>query len=257
MSGRSGKTDLKLANLLGVAAIWEAGLVAGLVSCFAVMRTNDRAGRPPFPPPAAAEHAGPGLDFPSGAGDIAADGTASPDRPSAAARLPAVISGQASQPRPSAAAMHLILKGLWPVETECGRNLNRGDGGLAAGHLQQHEAHWQRGCKRLGVNWPWPGDTSDLLKCCCVVLANWQLDAPAALAAGDVELLARTFRLPADPWRADNDEYWRRVKGRLERGEARQTAAFNRGRDARVTRIAAGTAALKRPAVTAASGEKR
>ena len=143
--------------------------------------------------------------------------------------------------------MHLILKGLWPVETDCGRNLKFGDGGLAAGHLQQHEAHWQRGCKRLGVNWPWPEDTSDFVKCCYVALANWQLDAPEALAAGDIEMLARKFRLPNDPFRPDNDDYWRRVKGRLdERGEAPQTAAFNRGRDARVTRTAAGTAALRR-----------
>ena len=252
MTRRIRKSSLWLADAAGLVAIYFYGVIAGVLiglgfaSSFASLGITERAG-PPSPPPAA-QPGGAGLLSSSGPADGAADGTA---------HLPAGSGGQAAQPRPSAAAMHLILKGLWPVETECGRNLNRGDGGLAAGHLQQHEAHWQRGCKRLGVNWPWPGDTSDLLKCCCVVLANWQLDAPAALAAGDVELLARTFRLPADPWRADNDEYWRRVKGRLERGEARQTAAFNRGRDARVTRIAAGTAALKRPAVTAASGEKR
>jgi hypothetical protein len=89
-----------------------------------------------------------------------------------------------------------------------------GDGGLAEGWLQQHEANWREGCERLGVRWPWPADTHDLAKCEAVCVANWERYCPDALERGDVELLVRSHRLPCAPWRADNDAYWRRVSGR-------------------------------------------
>jgi len=88
-----------------------------------------------------------------------------------------------------------------------------GDSGRAQGWLQQHEANWREGCERLGVRWPWPADTRDLAKCEAVAVANWARYCPSALARGDVELLVRSHRLPCAPWRADNDAYWRKVRG--------------------------------------------
>ena len=109
-------------------------------------------------------------------------------------------------------AVYGLIDGLWFTETSRGRNLRRGDGGRAAGHFQQHKAHWLRGCRLLGVHWRWPSDTYDPRKAAHVVVANWCLDCPDALWAGDVESLARHFRLPNKPWRADNDRYWQRVR---------------------------------------------
>ena len=170
--------------MVGLAAIFAAGVITG--TSFTFVQTTERVVRPPSPPPAASQSAA-SLAVPSG-------GRA------AAVPVPAELR---------------VLAAIWKVETDCGRNMKRGDGGLAAGHLQQHEGHWRRGCEYLGVNWPWPQDTADLVKCRHVALANWHRDAPAALEHGDVELLARTFRLPFDPWRADNDEFWRQVRKRL------------------------------------------
>jgi len=141
----------------------------------------------------------------------------SPSPPPAASQSAAslaVPSGGRAAAAPLSAEMR-VLAAIWKVETDCGRNMKHGDGGLAAGHLQQHEGHWRRGCEYLGVDWPWPEDTADLVKCRHVALANWHRDARAALEHGDVEMLARTFRLPNDPFRKDNDEYWRKVRKEL------------------------------------------
>lgn len=104
-----------------------------------------------------------------------------------------------------------VLDGLWTVETDRGRNNAPGDGGAARGHLQQHEGHWRRGCEYLGVTWPWPQDAYDFEKAQAIAVANWRRDAWPKLQWLIAEYLARHFRLPNDPYRPDNDEYWRKV----------------------------------------------
>ena len=87
-----------------------------------------------------------------------------------------------------------------------------GDGGRARGWLQQHKGHWDRGCKVLGVNWPYPELTNDLERCERIALANWLCrDARRFLEANDVEELIRRFRLPFAPYRIDNDSYLTKV----------------------------------------------
>jgi len=85
-----------------------------------------------------------------------------------------------------------------------------GDGGAAQGWLQQHRGHWQDGCKRLGVSWPWPADTRDRAKCERVAVACWERFAAAYM--DDVDELIRRHRLPMDPYRADNAVYLAKVK---------------------------------------------
>ena len=138
-----------------------------------------------------------------------------PVRETAVAREPAPRD-RAGEPRDAPLAR--LLDAIWRVETRRGADLRRGDGGRAAGHLQQHRAHWERGCRALGVEWHWPQATADVAKCRAVAVANWRLDCPGALAAGDAEELVRHFRLPGAPWRADNDDYARRVMAVLEAG---------------------------------------
>jgi len=88
-----------------------------------------------------------------------------------------------------------------------------GDGGAARGWLQQHKAHWQEGCKAIGVSWSWPKDTSKLWKCEVVAYGYWKRHAPVALKEGNVEELVRRFRLPYAPYRKDNDLYAVKVLG--------------------------------------------
>lgn len=116
-----------------------------------------------------------------------------------------------------------VIAALWAVETERGTNLRPGDGGAAHGHLQQHEGHWKRGCEYLGartggglpVDWPWPEDAYDLEKARAIAIANWRRDAWPKIELIVAEELARRFRLPFDPYRASNDEYWGKVKTAL------------------------------------------
>lgn len=116
---------------------------------------------------------------------------------------------------------HWTLRGIWAVESNCGRNLRRGDGGKASGHLQQHRAHWERGCQYLSVRWRWPEDTYDFARARAVAIANWRLDCWSTVRQKAIWLIAeefaRRFRLPNDPYRADNDIYWQRVRTALEK----------------------------------------
>ncbi len=121
-----------------------------------------------------------------------------------------------------------ILDGIWQVETECGRNLKRGDGGKAAGHIQQHEPHWIRGCEYLGVNWPWPAGTADVDKCFHVARANWYRDHLPYVIAGDVDELIRRFRRPFDPYTKCNDGYLRRVKKAMKQPQRSQRSLRTR-----------------------------
>jgi hypothetical protein len=153
-------------------------------------------------------------------------------RPIAAENVPARAEPPSRQTRkepanqPSAMeAVRPVLEAIWEVETGQGQDLRRGDGGLAAGHLQQHAAHWRRGCQELNVRWPWPGkaavrrDSATVERAFRVALANWTLDAKPLIDEARrrglnervVAGLARAFRLPNDLHRRDNEAYARRV----------------------------------------------
>jgi len=108
-------------------------------------------------------------------------------------------------------AVHAAIDLVWATETARGKDLRVGDGGRAHGQLQQHRGHWERGCKWLGVDWPYPQDAYDRDKAFAVAIANWYRDARPYLDAGDVEELIRRFRLPFAPYRSDNDAYLARV----------------------------------------------
>ncbi len=99
---------------------------------------------------------------------------------------------------------------LWKAESGYGEKMS-GDGGYAKGHFQQHCSHWVEGCKMLGVSWVYPDDTNNLAKAAAITAANWAKYAPQALKDGNLELLARSHRLPSAPYRADNDSYVSRV----------------------------------------------
>ncbi|HUX00513.1 MAG TPA: hypothetical protein VMY35_05980 [Phycisphaerae bacterium] len=108
-----------------------------------------------------------------------------------------------------------VLDGIWSVETERGRNLRRGDGGKAAGHVQFHEAAWYRGCEYLGVDWLWPEDAYEVEKCFHVARANWYRDHMPCVVAGDVDELIRRFRRPFDPYGPGQAGYVRRVRAAM------------------------------------------
>ncbi len=100
---------------------------------------------------------------------------------------------------------------VWAVESDCGRNLARGDNGKAAGHAQFRRPRWDSVCRRMGAAWQWPQDCCDYEKARSVTIGAWRLERPEAISAGDVETLVRSHRLPADPGRKSNDEYWRKA----------------------------------------------
>ena len=87
-----------------------------------------------------------------------------------------------------------------------------GDGDRARGWLQQHKGHWERGCKELKVDWPYPESTYNLERCERIALANWMCpDARRFLETNDVEELIRRFRLPFAPNRESNGIYLDKV----------------------------------------------
>jgi hypothetical protein len=123
-------------------------------------------------------------------------------------------------------AVRPVLEAIWQVETRQGEDRRRGDGGRAAGPIQQHREHWVRGCKSLGVRWSWPGaapagghNPAGVERAFRVALANWMLDADSlveeacrtGLNARLVSGLASAYRLPGDRYRRDNSDYARRV----------------------------------------------
>lgn len=105
-------------------------------------------------------------------------------------------------PRP---AIFTTFDLLWAAESSCGVQM-AGDGGFAKGHFQQHKAHWEYGCKQLGVNWPF-SDANNLARAAAITAANWAGHAKHSLRQGDIEMLVRSHRLPCDPYRPSNNEY--------------------------------------------------
>ena len=107
-----------------------------------------------------------------------------------------------SLPRP---AIYATLDLLWAAESSCGKEM-AGDGGFAKGHFQQHKAHWEYGCKQLGVKWP-HSDANNLARAAAITAANWAGHAKQSLRQGDIEMLVRSHRLPGDPYRPSNNQY--------------------------------------------------
>jgi len=99
---------------------------------------------------------------------------------------------------------------IWTHESVGGTQMS-GDGGLAQGYQQHHQATWNDALEMLGLrddpDWQWPGATRDLWRCYVVTIAHWQRYCPEALKSADVELLVRTHRLPTLPYRKDNNKY--------------------------------------------------
>ena len=84
-----------------------------------------------------------------------------------------------------------------------------------------HQGTWNDGLEILGLrhhpDWQWPQATNETWRSYVVAIAHYQRYIPADLEAGtDIELFARTWRLPADPYRDDpaQDRYWQAVKNK-------------------------------------------
>jgi hypothetical protein len=94
-----------------------------------------------------------------------------------------------------------------------GNDLAVGDKGVSRGPFQIKRAYWREavaGTDAAGWSydkWVWNRDRAEY-----VVWLHWCKVCPKELRAGNVEMLARRHRLPNDPWRKDNDKYWRKVK---------------------------------------------
>ena len=112
----------------------------------------------------------------------------------------------------TAAPIRQLLAAIRQVES-AGNDRAIGDKGKSRGPFQIKRAYWREavaGTAAAGWSydkWGWNRD-----RAAHVVWLHWCKVCPAALRAGDCEMLARRHRLPNAPWRADNNEYWRRVK---------------------------------------------
>jgi len=91
-----------------------------------------------------------------------------------------------------------------------------GDNGTSRGPFQIKRAYWREAV--VGTDaakwdydvWVWDPDRAGY-----VVYLRWCKICPEALRTSNLELLARCHRLPNDPWRKDNDDYWQRIKTRI------------------------------------------
>ena len=84
-----------------------------------------------------------------------------------------------------------------------------GDGGKAIGPYQVHRDWW---IDSGGSARSYRTGALDRATVEARIVAMWRKRCPRALASGDLETLARTFRRPVNPWHSDNAAYWRRVK---------------------------------------------
>ena len=105
-----------------------------------------------------------------------------------------------------------LLNAIRRVESGGKDNPPPGDKGLARGSFQIHLIWW---LDSGGTRQTYYRDVWNPAKCETRIMALWAKRCPTALASGDLETLARTFRRPCDPWNADNAQYWRRVQGEL------------------------------------------
>ena len=91
-----------------------------------------------------------------------------------------------------------------------------GDNGLARGQMHFHRGTWDETIKSLGFSgdpdWSWERGSYDTWRCYIVTIAYWHRYCPEAIDRNDLDLLIRSFRLPTDPYRLDNNSYLFSVK---------------------------------------------
>jgi len=91
-----------------------------------------------------------------------------------------------------------------------------GDSGASRGPYQIKRAYWREATVGTDASdwdydkWVWNPDRAGY-----VVYLHWCKVCPEALKTNNLELLARCHRLPYDPWRKDNDDYWRKVQAEM------------------------------------------
>ena len=91
-----------------------------------------------------------------------------------------------------------------------------GDGGKSRGPYQVQRAYWREAVAETdAADWSYDKWVGNPDRAGYVVYLHWCKVCPAALRAGDCELLARCHRLPNAPFRADNENYWRRVRAAM------------------------------------------
>ncbi len=93
-----------------------------------------------------------------------------------------------------------------------------GDGGRSRGPYQISRAYWIDGCKQLGVNWPYETGVADAARCRAVMRGFFKRYAPAALATGDWQTLARVHNGgPGGMNKPATRSYWRKVRAEMSR----------------------------------------
>lgn len=91
----------------------------------------------------------------------------------------------------------------------------------AQGHLQFWQKTWVSACKYGGVKWDWKTGSRDFAKAKMCTIWNWQRSCPKALAAGDLEDLAKThnggpkWRTASAESKKNTAEYWIDIQRRM------------------------------------------
>jgi len=104
------------------------------------------------------------------------------------------------------------------VETGGARDARRavGDGGRSRGPFQISRDYWADGCKQLGTRWDYAANVGDEERCRAVMLGFFARYAPAALATGDWERLARVHNGgPAGASKPATNAYWVKVRAAM------------------------------------------
>ena len=121
-----------------------------------------------------------------------------------------VYAGEAGAPLPM--GISRLFGAIRQVESG-GNDRAVGDGGKSRGPYQVQRAYWREAVAETdAADWSYDKWVGNPDRAGYVVYLHWCKVCPAALRAGDCELLARCHRLPNDPWRKDNDKYWFKVK---------------------------------------------
>ena len=126
----------------------------------------------------------------------------------------AIPSAQSAKSAP--ADLPALLAAIRQAES-AGDDRAVGDGGKSCGPYQIQRAYWREAVAGTdAAGWDYDVHVWNPDRAGYVVWLHWCKVCPAALRAGNLELLARRHRLPNDPWRSDNAAYWRRVRAAME-----------------------------------------
>ena len=108
------------------------------------------------------------------------------------------------------------------AEESAGDDLAVGDGGRSRGPYQISEAYWRDACAQGSAavgrpaGWDYHAEVWSAPHCQRVMLAYWRRWCPEALAAGDLEVLARVHNGgPRGANRPATIAYWHRVRQRM------------------------------------------